>query len=205
MAHMADEELAEAIRDVQMEALAEEMMPEEVMVAEMMAEETEAIVDVLEALAEESAAADNGESIHEGVPLESLSRQDLVMNTVLGVLGPLEDVFDLEVETLQDLEEFSEYAVALVSKAFADLSWMDESLMADSWKEVLKKNEGLEADVKAMVWQVVHDHYHKWKESLLQDESAEEESQDESVEDLEVHGKTNIAVAEDVNARYSKL
>ena len=170
--------------------------------------------ELAEALAEESAASDNGESIHEGVPLESLSRQDLVMNTVLGVLGPLEDVFDLEVETLQDLEEFSEYAVALVSKAFADLSWMDESLMADSWKEVLKKNEGLEADVKAMVWQVVHDHYHKWKESLLQDESVEEESQDESVEeesqdesveDLEVHGKTNIAVAEDVNARYSKL
>ena len=198
-----DEELA----DVQMEALAEEMRPEEVMVAE-----AEAIVDVMEALAEEmmpqevmveemmageSAAADDGE-LH---GWEHLSRGDLVHD-----LAHLTEqcLFNHEMFITENVDDLCGYALAMVSKLF---------LNDDEYKKFAVKHNGIEVDVRALLEQLLRENYDLFEEKAgrlaesegksdgesdgKSDGKSDVESDEDSVEDLEVHGKTNNAVAED--------
>ena len=221
MANMADEELAEFLRAAAMEDLteadlaeksaADEEFPEEIKavpteaLAEMMAEESAADEELAEEIkavqmealaeeivAEEGAAADDGELTQQG--WEHLSRGDLVHDLCYSTMKVL-----LNFEMPENVEELCDYAVAMVSNLF---------LKDDDCKKFAVKFKGIETDMKTMLWQILRENFYLFEEKKDGESDGEEstmdiESDEESVEDLEIDAKANIAG--NANARYLNI
>ena len=186
----ADEEFPEEIKAVPTEALADESAADEELAEEIKAVQMEALAE--EIVAEEGAAADDGELTQQG--WEHFSRGDLVHDLCYTTMKVL-----LNFEMPENVEELCDYAVAMVSNLF---------LKDDDYKTFAVKFKGIETDMKTMLWQILHGNFYLFEEKRDGESDGEEstmdiESDEESVEDLEIDAKANIAG--NANARYLNI
>jgi hypothetical protein len=192
----ADEELAEAIQDVQMEALAEEMAEESAEDKELAEIKADPMEAVAEEMVDETAAADG--ELTEG--WEHLSRGELVHDVCYLFARVLQDYVDMA----ENVEELCNFAVAMVSKWF---------LEDGDYKKFAVKHKGIEVDVRAMLWQILQENFEDKSEGEDGEDGEEDSEIGEDSKDGEEQCITpgpnttqaNINKFFDKNARYLNL